>query len=192
MRRMGRPARTGVRLAAGAVLLLAGCAGCAGPGTGQVTEIPPGPAAAADPAQSPAQSATAQVLAAYLGMRQAQVTAEADATTEGSDLGAYASGKAFVQITAAVIQEAAEGRVMIGIPLLDPRVTALDLTAQPPTATVTDCIDVGGWQSEDKATGQYVAVTSAAHNSFVSVSQAQRGPDGWTITETDVNRSKPC
>jgi len=186
--------RRAAPLSAAAALLLALCAGCSAPGTGRVTEIGAGPAApaAATPSLDPAQSATAQVLAAYNGMRQAQVTAEAEATTEGSGLGVYASGKAFVEITAAVVQEAAEGRVMIGIPLLDPRVTALDLSAQPPTATVTDCIGVGGWQSVDQATGQYVAVTSSAHNSFVSVSQAQRGADGWTITETEVNRSKPC
>ena len=187
---------------AGALLTMLALAGCAGAGTGQVSQIEaaPGsavPAAGASagtggPSADAAQSASAQVLAAYTGMRQAQEAAEASGTTQGSGLEAYATGKAFIDITASVIQEASVGREMIGIPLLHPRVTALDLNARPATATVTDCMDVSGWQSVDKATGKYVAVTSSSHNSFVSVSQAALGPNGWQITETEVNRSMPC
>jgi hypothetical protein len=174
---------------AGLLACLAGCA--AG---GQVSQIAAAPAAAPGPptpSLSPAQAATAQVLAAYTGMRQAQAQAEAAGTTQDVPLGSYAAGKALIQITASVGQDAARDWVMVGIPLLHPRVTALELSAAPPTATVTDCLDVSGWHLVDEFTGKDVTAPSA-HSSFVSVSQAQLGPDGWRITQTDVDRSKPC
>jgi len=43
----------------------------------------------------------------------------------------------------------------------------------------------------DQFTGKDITAPST-HSSFVSVSQAQLGQDGWRITETEVNRSKPC
>lgn len=167
------------------------------PGGGQVSEITPAGSAsaqaavAASPSSNPTQTATAAVLAAYAGMRQAQVAAEDSSSTIGVDLSSFTSGKAFVAITAAVTENAAKGWVMVGSPVLNPKVTALDLSASPATATVTDCMDIGGWHAVVQATHQDVTVAST-HSSFISVSQAQLGPDGWRITQTDVNRSKPC
>ena len=167
------------------------------PGGGQVSQIAPAGTAsapapvAASPSSDPTLTATAAVLAAYTGMRQAQEQAEDSSSTIGVDLSAYTSGKAFVAITAAVIENSAKGWVMVGAPILNPKVTALDLSASPATATVTDCMDVGGWHAVVQATHQDVTAASA-HSSFISVSQAQLGPDGWRITETDVNRSRPC
>ncbi|QMU76156.1 hypothetical protein GXW83_10815 [Streptacidiphilus sp. PB12-B1b] len=173
------------------VAALTALAGCAA--HGQVAQIAAAPAAtaAATPAADPTRTATAAVLAAYTGMRQAQEQAEAAGTTQNVSLGSYATGKALVQISAAVGQNAAQDWVMVGLPVLDPKVTALDLAAAPPTATVTDCMNVSGWHLVDEFTGKDVTAPSA-HASFVSVSQAQLGPDGWRITQTDVDRSRPC
>lgn len=188
---MARQIRYGLPLAAGALLALAGCAQ-----SGQVVQIGAAPPAAADsptasPTQDPAQAATAQILAAYTGMRQAEVSAEDSGTTQNVSLSDYAAGNALVSITSDVGQDAANGWRMVGLPQLNPKVTALDLTGRPPTATVTDCMNVSGWHMVDQFTGKDITAPSA-RSSFVSVSQAQLGQDGWRITQTEVNRSKPC
>ena len=175
-----------------AAIALAVLTGCAK--SGQVAQIgsgAPGAAASSTPTQDPAQAATAQVLAVYTGMRQAQAAAEDAGTVQNVSLGSYATGKALIALTSAVGQDAANGWRMVGVPQLDPKVTALDLNGHPPTATVTDCMNVSGWHTVDQFTGKDITAPST-HSSFVSVSQAQLGPDGWRISETEVNRSKPC
>ena len=174
-----------------AAIALAAHTGCAK--AGQVAQVGSGAPGAASPtpAQDPAQAATAQVLAVYTGMRQAQAAAEDAGTVQNVSLGSYATGKALIALTSAVGQDAANGWRMVGVPQLDPKVTALDLNGQPPTATVTDCMNVSGWHTVDQFTGKDITAPST-HSSFVSVSQAQLGPDGWRISETEVNRSKPC
>lgn len=167
------------------------------PGGGQVSEIAPAGTASASapvvasPSSDPTQAATAAVLAAYSGMRQAQVAAEDSSSTADVDLSSYASGKAFVEITASVASNAAKGLVMTGSPILNPKVTALDLAGHPPTATVTDCMDLAGWRLLLQSTHQDMTAASTYHR-FISISQAQLGPNGWLITETSVDRSKPC
>lgn len=173
-----------------AALALTGCA-TAGGQVSQIASAPTVAAASASPSPDPAQAATAQILAAYTGMRQAQEQAEAAGTTQNVSLSAYAGGKALVDIVSAVGEDAARDWVMVGIPLLDPKVTALDLNGTPPTATITDCMNVSGWHLVDQFTGKDVTAP-ATHSSFLSVSQAQLGSDGWRITQTEVNRSNPC
>ena len=170
-------------------LLLTGCAR-----SGQVAQVasaPPAATASAAPTQDPTQAATTQILAVYTGMRQAQAAAEDAGSVQNVSLGSYAAGKALVAIITAVGQDASNGWRMVGVPQLDPKVTALDLNGQPPTATVTDCMNVAGWHTVDQFTGKDITAPSA-HSSFVSVSQAQLGQNGWRITETEVNRSKSC
>jgi len=178
-------------LAACALLVLTGCAQ-----SGQVSQIGAAPSAAPDsptasPSQDPTQAATTQILAVYTGMRQAQVSAEDSGTTQNVSLSDYAAGKALIAITSDVGEDAAKDWRMAGLPQLNPKVTALDLSSRPPTATVTDCMNVSGWHMVDQVTGKDITAPSA-QSSFVSVSQAQLGQDGWRITETEVNRSKPC
>jgi len=184
-----RQIRLGLPLAAALLLGVTGCAHS----SGQVAQVGSAPAATASPTptQDPDQAATAQILAAYTGMRQAQAAAEDAGTVQNVSLGSYAAGQALIEIVTAVGQDAGNGWRMVGAPVLDPKVTALELNSRPPTATVTDCMNVAGWHTVDQFTGKDITAPST-HSSFVSVSQAQLGQDGWRITETEVNRSKPC
>ena len=179
-------------LATTGLVLLAALAGCSGSGqVAQIGSAAPAAPTSAGPVQDPAAVATQQVLTAYTGMRQAQVAAEDAGTVQNVALSSYATGQALVEITSAVGDDASNGWRMVGTPQLNPKVTALDLKAAPPTATVTDCMDVAGWHAVDQFTGKDITAPST-HSSFVSVSQAQLTADGWRITETEVNRSKPC
>jgi len=179
----------GPTVVAAALLALTGCAQ-----SGQVAQVssaPPVATASPTPTQNPDQAATTQILAVYAGMRQAQAAAEAAGSMQNVSLGSYAAGSAFDAIVTAVGQDAGNGWRMVGAPVLDPKVTALALNAQPPTATITDCMNVAGWHTVDQFTGKDITAPST-HSSFVSVSQAQLGQNGWRITETEVNRSMPC
>ncbi|MBC3841779.1 hypothetical protein GXW82_20815 [Streptacidiphilus sp. 4-A2] len=84
-------------------IAVAAPAGCAAQ-SGQVAQIGAAPSgsAAPSPSQNPAQAATAQVLAAYTGMRQAQAAAEDAGSVQNVPLGDYAGGKALVEIISAV------------------------------------------------------------------------------------------
>jgi hypothetical protein len=178
-------------LLAGAALLLA-LAGCAQPGqVAQIGAAPPAAPAPPTPTPGPNQAAVTRILAAYTGMRQAQAAAEDAGSMQNVSLDSYAAGAALVEIVSSVGQNAGNGWRMVGAPVLDPKVTALDLNGSPATATITDCMDVAGWHTVDQFTGKDVTAPST-HSSFVSVSQAQLGRNGWRITETEVNRSKPC
>ena len=149
-----------------AALLLAGCGSGSGSGSADrlgsrpvspavspaVTGTLLGAPSPAVPDNGPDAAAARQVLALYTGWWQAQATAYSQGSRASTGLRLYATGQALSGslVNLHRLQEA--GMAMQGRPRSNARVTALDLTSTPHTATVEDCLDVSGWHQIDART----------------------------------------
>jgi hypothetical protein len=117
------------------------------PATGPAALPPPVLPAVSDSSAAPSDprsQAEADVLDAY--RRLITVTTKELATdTPDPDRAKYASGDAFVFFNTVLSYRYARNIVYVGTPQTSPVVTALDLTSNPPSATVWDCFGGPGY-----------------------------------------------
>lgn len=96
-----------------------------------------------------------EVLTAYEGAVQASVTARRESDPDHPHLDRYLAGRArsLVRLT---IQEDVDDNVYHDgdLRIVEATVTAIDLEASPPTATVEACVDTSAYHLLDRATGE--------------------------------------
>jgi len=149
------------------------------------------PAAPGDPGQPNATAdADGAVLSAYRGFWGSAVAAWSRGSLEGVSLDSYASGDAGSGVRAALDAYRRAGVVTQGRPVLDPRVSALDLSASPYTATVSDCVDESGFFTVRKGGGARSA--AAAPGRHPAVYRARYGTGGWVIVSGSVDVAGTC
>ncbi|WP_327682924.1 hypothetical protein [Kitasatospora sp. NBC_00458] len=168
MRQRGIVLRPGAVGVGGLVLALSLSACAAGGGGGSVERLGSGaPTVAAvtpvtpsggssnvanAPTDGPEGAAAQDVLSAYQNWWQAQVEAYGRTDSDGSRLETFSSGKALTDALVNLKQLHDAKLVMIGGPRNSPVVKAVDLTTDPNTAVIEDCLDVSGWHQADPAT----------------------------------------
>lgn len=189
-------------LLASALLL----AGCAPPSPGTVDRLgarprpPAGPTAAATARSGPAPAVpddgrtgveARQLLAVWDGWWQAQAAAYERGSRAAAALRLYSTGQALSGTLANLrnLQEA--GMAMRGSPVNDARVTALDLAASPPTATVEDCLDVTGWHQVDARTKQPRDPRQRLTR-YVVTGTARKSGDAWLVTRLTAQKGRTC
>lgn len=144
------------------------------------------------PAPSHAEAyAAVRVLDAYTAMRAAEVRAYAAPAQPHRDLTRSATGQALTGIAQTLLFYRRQGIVVRGHPHIRPRVTAVDLTVRPWTATIADCFDSGGWRPALAATGQPVSVP-AQRERYPVVASARMVAGRWMVDRLNADRSRPC
>jgi hypothetical protein len=83
------------------------------------------------------------------------------------------------------------GAIRTGRMVSDPRVSALDLTAKPPTVSIQDCIDSSGYKMVYANSKK--PVPGSAGGRYVATATATLYPDGrWLISDGAVHQDQPC
>ncbi|MEY9878262.1 hypothetical protein ABH931_007789 [Streptacidiphilus sp. MAP12-33] len=185
-----RRAACGTAAVALALLGLVGCARFSSAQNAPAGTTESVPAAPGQPGQPNATAdADTAVLAAYRGYWNSAVSAWTQGSLTDVPLGRYATGPADSAVRSALQTYQADGVVTHGQPLLDPSVTALNLSASPYTATITDCVDETGFYKVHKSTGVRVAGAPTGHHP--AVYQA-RYDGGWVIVSGSVDPARAC
>ncbi len=197
--------RVGETLLCGAatfVLALTGCGidGGGGENDAKVSEgaparVAPAPSTAPAPLPTGVADATtrADVLRVYGLMWAERVKAYRVASADGTDLKRYMTPDALSALEADLARMDKERTVMRGAPAHEPSVFAFAADAQPPTATVKDCVDGSRWQTLDMTTGWRIPSPPDQPPRYVATARMERG-DGerWTVAEYTVDRTRSC
>ncbi|MFC5663267.1 hypothetical protein ACFP3U_09785 [Kitasatospora misakiensis] len=122
------------------------------------------------PTDGPEGASARDAVRAYQNWWQAQVEAYGRTDSDGSGFRTFASGQALTDALVNLKQLHEAKLVMTGEPRNSPAVKSLDLSADPNTAVIEDCLDVSGWHQADAVThavkdppdrlGRYVATVS--------------------------------
>ncbi len=169
-----------------AVLLAAGCASSGKPAAKASPSVAASPSSAA-----PDAAAKEQVLTAYHGMWAAMVKIYSSGTLEGATLQDYAADKALAGIKASEAYYQDQNLVVKGQPVLTPQVTSIDLSANPPTAQITSCVDSTNFLPVDKNTGKPAQLASNVFR-HVENSTAIKDRDRWLITQSVIQQDQSC
>lgn len=154
-----------------------------------------GPAAAAPGAAATADRDAAEAsraaLAAYKGYLTASRDASLDPDPTHPDLKKYLADPLLTRIRDAVRDLKTHGAVRTGKVVSDPRISTLDLAADPPTVSIQDCIDSTGYQMVYAKNAK--PVPGAAGGRYVATATATRYPDGrWLISDGATHEDQPC
>lgn len=180
------PAKHLGRASAVLVALLVGA--CSSSGGASPPVAAPSTAASAGP---DAEAASKAALAAYAGYLAASSEASADPDPAHPALARYLADPLLTRVRDTVRDLETHGAMRTGKMISDPRVSALDLTADPPTVSIQDCIDSSGYKmvyTESKK-----PVPGTAGGRYVATATATRYPDGrWLISHGAIHQDQPC
>ncbi|WP_186782502.1 hypothetical protein [Streptomyces sp. CBG9] len=183
--------------AAGAValtVLLAGCGGEPGPkesapdanGAPSPSASSPSASASSDPKSAEEQAA----LAAYQGMWRAHAVAVQKASEKGTRIEDYASGEALATIRQDIRTMREAGTRANGKLGHEPK-AKVDLKSSPPTATITDCLDLKDW--ETTRDGKPLPLPSEQPMRYRTTAQAEQWDDGrWRVIQYTQHGEQTC
>ncbi|WP_051415726.1 hypothetical protein [Nocardiopsis sp. CNT312] len=170
---------------AAALLTLTACSTPTGP---EATDEPDASSTATvDPVQAEAAlEAYRSAHDIYIDMLQGQRSPD-DAQVELEQL---SSGQALESFTNDARNFAEAGVTFEGDPTSDPEVTGLDLDADPPVATITDCWDDTSWQPVN-GDGQPLEHVDGPSRRVINA-RAERHDDGWVLTLMSPEEGRTC
>ncbi|MER8199494.1 hypothetical protein ABTY00_36920 [Streptomyces microflavus] len=178
--------RAGLCAAVPLVLVLTGCGG--GDDSAKPSAAPPAassPAPSASASVDPDEAEKAAVLASYAAMAREQMKAYRQADAKGTDLEKYATTEALGQIRNDLANMKAAGTVVRGELGHEAEVTALDMEAQTPTATLSDCVDLSGYETYDVKAKKAIPLPTQQPLRYVMTATAQRWEGRWMVTDID-------
>ncbi|MFC8230677.1 hypothetical protein [Streptomyces sp. NPDC057287] len=188
--------RPGVMALCAAVGLLLGLTSCGGGSDDARPQTLPPKATLAPSASTSADPDAAEktaVLASYSSMWVEQMKAYRRASAEGTRLERYVTAEALGQFRNDLDRMKAAGTVVRGdLAHDDTTVTAVDMDAQTPTATVQDCMDISKWQTYSTKKNQVLPMPSAQPRRYTATATAEKWEDGWIITEFAPDGSQSC
>ncbi|MFH9967690.1 hypothetical protein ACH4PR_41065 [Streptomyces mirabilis] len=141
--------------------------------------------ASSTPAPSSADPETAakdQLLAAYRSYWGEMTSAYAKASMTGTKLKTYAKGNALGLAQSDLKNLQTTGQIIEGKPVIDPKVSSIDLEKKVPLGKITDCVDVSGWKALDSKTRTEVQLPKR-RTKYVSQVTAERWGNQWVILE---------
>ena len=147
------------------------------------------PSSTVDRADAAAADAS---LTAYNRLREAYIKAAAKADTNNAELAKYAAHPLLGQLQATLMTYRNQGLIVTGRPTWHASVTTVNISAQPYTVDLQDCLDTTNWHTVHKDTGTSAAVPGQATR-YVVTARATLYDDGrWLIRESTAHREQPC
>ncbi|WP_030460354.1 hypothetical protein [Kitasatospora sp. NRRL B-11411] len=120
---------------------------------------------------------------------QVQVLGRSD--SDGVALRQYATGAAFTDTAISLTQLHDSKLVMVGQPRTAPVLKSLDLQANPPTATIDDCLDVSDWHQADAATKQ-IKDPKQRLSRYPATALMKKYGNRWLIADFTREVTKTC
>ncbi len=175
----------------------AGSADRLGTPSGSLPQATGAATAGASPSGSPPPREGAQGLqgggavTAYQSWWDVQVDVLGRSDSDGTPLRQYATGAAFTETVISLTQLHDNKLVMIGRPRTSPVLKSLDLQANPPTATVEDCLDVSGWHQAD-ATTKEIRDPQPRLSRYPATVVMKKYGNRWLVAEFTREEGKTC
>lgn len=178
---------TGIGL--GALLTLAACSSTPMAGGAPPSVAPPSAVQATGPAAAKAAKAGTDV---YHKAMDAFVAASNKGSTDTTELGNYASGRALMMFLGILTSYRQQGVHTSGEPRIDePVVTGVTPAADPTGVQLTGCIDISAWPliKSDGSPADKVGGQQAAGPTAILANVAKAGA-AWRVTELSLQG--PC
>lgn len=150
--------------------------------------------ASASPSTSPSETLhpdDAAVLKAYGNALDARADAYSKANSKGTDLHKHVTLDALGNMEGALRGMRKDGHVTTGKPTIDPEVEDVQKDQNPPTAKVTDCMDVEPWKLVDKKTKKPVPLPPERLTKHEVTAELEHwGKNGWMLTKFEPKGRK--
>ncbi|MFD4483344.1 hypothetical protein ACFWPU_45595 [Streptomyces sp. NPDC058471] len=177
-------------------LALTACGGSDGDSKASDTppdaEATPSEPAASASTKDPQAKEKAAVLDVYTRMWDAQMTAYEKGTLKGTDVSKYAALNALSVFELDVGAMKKAGTVGGGTLGHRAEVAKLDLKADQPAATVTDCVDVSRWKAKRIKSGESVPLPKDQPRRYQATATVEKWDKGWMVTEYTPHGDRRC
>ncbi|MGI5143932.1 hypothetical protein [Streptomyces sp. CA-106110] len=134
----------------------------------------------------------AAVLAAYDGMTAEQAKAYRQASEKGTALERYATLNALGQIRNDLTRLKKSGAIVRGGIGHDAQVTALDMTAETPKASLSDCIDLSKYETYDTKAKKVIPLPTTQPLRYRATATAERWEGRWMVTDINTQGGGSC
>ncbi|MFB6662549.1 hypothetical protein [[Kitasatospora] papulosa] len=178
--------------AVGLLLCLTGCGGGSDDARPQTLSSALSSAASESASADPDAVEKAAVLAAYSAMSREQMAAYRTASAKGTELERYATAEALGQIRNDLARMQEAGTVVRGELAHEAEVTALDMDAQTPTATLSDCVDLARYETYDSKARKVIPLPTEQPLRYVMTASVQRWDGRWMVTGLDTRGGQTC
>lgn len=175
-----------------AVAAMVGVAACRARGGDAVDLAEFVPTASPTSTLTPEQEAAEQALAAYNGFHEAYVSAAAIPEFMYPDLALFAADPLLAEARYALYTMGLRGVVYTGRPVHDPRVTAVNLEATPPTVDIEDCLDSTGWHVVRQSDGSDASAPGQAERYLVTSQVVADASGRWFVRQSTPQRDQAC
>jgi hypothetical protein len=140
----------------------------------------------------PAGDAATKALASYDGYWQAYVAAAANPGASTPDLAKYVADPLLTELRAELLQYHDQGIVYKGRPTWTPRVTSVNVSTRPYTASIEDCFDNAQWLPVFAKTGQSAAAPGQATRYVITTTVRLYDTNGWLVVDSLADRGRSC
>ncbi|MEV7616999.1 hypothetical protein [Streptomyces sp. NPDC089799] len=183
-------ARGALAVLAGTALAVTALTGCS---SDPAPKAAPSPSATPSPSSSvdPQAAEKASVIATYQAFWEAQRKVFGSGSMEGTGLEKVATDKAYSKAETTRKYYVQNGTIMKGEPALSPKVSAIDMAAQPPAATITDCVDTTNYVQVYKDSGKPVETLDANRRHIITSRMLKIG-GAWQVRDAEVDRDRTC
>ncbi|BAJ32179.1 hypothetical protein KSE_64200 [Kitasatospora setae KM-6054] len=132
-----------------------------------------------------------EAVTAYQGWWNVQVDVLGRSDSDGTPLRQYATGNAFSDTVISLTRLHDNKLVMAGRPRTSPTLKSLDPQANPPTATIGDCLDVTDWHQVD-ATTKEIRDPQQRLSRYPATAVMKKYGNRWLITDFTREVDKTC
>ncbi|MFF3431417.1 hypothetical protein [Streptomyces sp. NPDC002602] len=152
----------------------------------------PSTSASASGSTDPQTAEKAKVLAAYDGFWAESVKAYETGTEKNTKLVYFAAKDALNDALTDITSMRKAGTVTKGSPGHRSEATALNMSGEHPTATVTDCLDLSTWQTVDRATGKVQPYPSEQPLRYIAVAEVELWAGRWMVVKMTPDGDRKC
>ncbi|MFD8952516.1 hypothetical protein ACFV0B_27100 [Streptomyces xanthophaeus] len=140
----------------------------------------------------PQQAEKTAVLAAYSAMSAEQLKAYRAADAKGTELEKYATAEALGQIRNDLARMKEARTLVRGDIGHQAEVTALDLEATTPRATLSDCVDLSKYETYDTRAQKVIPLPAEQPLRYVMTVTAERWDGRWMVTAINPQDGPAC
>ncbi|AYV32221.1 hypothetical protein EES41_36300 [Streptomyces sp. ADI95-16] len=153
---------------------------------------PPSPSASPSPSADPQAAEKSKVLAVYDAFWGEAVKAYEAGTEKDTKLVNYASKDALNQTLTDIASMQRAGTAMKGTPGHLAEVSALNMSGERPTATISDCFDLSTWKITDRASGQAKPFPTEQPMRYITEFDAELQGGQWMLTKFVRHGDRTC
>ncbi|MFD9338642.1 hypothetical protein ACFWBF_30245 [Streptomyces sp. NPDC060028] len=151
----------------------------------------PSPTVSPSPTADPQAAEKTALLGVYRAYWDAQLKVYASGSTKDTGIEKVAGDKAYSKVQSTRAYYVDNHLVVKGAPVLAPKVSTMDVTSVPPSATITDCVDSTNYITVEQDTGKPVQTIDSNRRHAATYAALKIGGT-WQIRDSDISRDSTC